>query len=255
MTPGQPARAMFVTKPVVGGRRIRFALAGCGRISANHFEAMATHADACELVGVCDVDPAALAAATAKTGSPGFPSLDAMLAGTDADCVVLATPSMLQSGLSRDLFEAWCGDARNGVIIADFAVQGTLAREILGAPETVLARSGERLPLRCSVDAISFSAHADFEQTSGFVDELAPPHVVLVHGEAGEMGRLQRALQAREAQILRLYFGLDHPEPLTLEQIGAQLGITRERVRQIKERALLRLRHAGQAAALESFLA
>jgi cleavage and polyadenylation specificity factor subunit 3 len=38
-------------------------------------------------------------------------------------CVVLATPSMLQSGLSRELFEAWCEDARNGVVIADFAVQ------------------------------------------------------------------------------------------------------------------------------------
>ena len=38
-------------------------------------------------------------------------------------CVVLATPSMLQTGLSRELFEAWCEDARNGVIIADFAVQ------------------------------------------------------------------------------------------------------------------------------------
>jgi hypothetical protein len=38
-------------------------------------------------------------------------------------CVVLATPSMLQTGLSRELFESWCEDARNGVIIADFAVQ------------------------------------------------------------------------------------------------------------------------------------
>lgn len=38
-------------------------------------------------------------------------------------CVILATPSMLQTGLSRELFEAWCEDSRNGVIIADFAVQ------------------------------------------------------------------------------------------------------------------------------------
>jgi cleavage and polyadenylation specificity factor subunit 3 len=60
-------------------------------------------------------------------------------------CVVLATPSMLQSGLSRDLFEAWCEDPRNGIIIADFAVQGTLAREILGGPDTVLARSGQKV--------------------------------------------------------------------------------------------------------------
>ncbi len=97
MTPGPAGRAMFVTKPVVGGRPIRFSLAGCGRISANHFEAMAAHAGACELVGVCDVDPDALAAATAKTGAPGFPTLDALLDGTDADCVVLATPSGLHA--------------------------------------------------------------------------------------------------------------------------------------------------------------
>ena len=61
-------------------------------------------------------------------------------------------------------------------------------------------------------------------------------------------------LRDREAKVLRLYFGLDGPEPLTLEEIGALLGITRERVRQIKEKALQRLRHAGQAQALESFL-
>jgi hypothetical protein len=46
-----------------------------------------------------------------------------------------------------------------------------------------------------AVDAISFSAHADFEQTSGFVAALSPPHIVLVHGEAGEMMRLRAALE------------------------------------------------------------
>ena len=54
---------------------------------------------------------------------------------------------------------------------------------------------------------------------------------------------------------LRLYFGLDGPEPMTLEEIGSLLGITRERVRQIKEKALSRLRHVSRARALESFLA
>jgi RNA polymerase primary sigma factor len=61
-------------------------------------------------------------------------------------------------------------------------------------------------------------------------------------------------LKEREAKILRLYFGLDSEEPMTLEQIGALLGITRERVRQIKEKALSRLRHVSRARALESFL-
>jgi RNA polymerase primary sigma factor len=49
-------------------------------------------------------------------------------------------------------------------------------------------------------------------------------------------------LKGREATVLRLYFGFDGNEPLTLEEIGARLGVTRERVRQIKERALFRLR-------------
>jgi len=46
-----------------------------------------------------------------------------------------------------------------------------------------------------SVDAISFSAHADFDQTSNFLDVLRPQHVILVHGEANEMGRLRKALE------------------------------------------------------------
>jgi RNA polymerase primary sigma factor len=49
-------------------------------------------------------------------------------------------------------------------------------------------------------------------------------------------------LSARESRILRLYYGLTNEEPMTLEQIGSVLGITRERVRQIRDRALRRLR-------------
>jgi RNA polymerase primary sigma factor len=61
------------------------------------------------------------------------------------------------------------------------------------------------------------------------------------------------SLREREAKVLRLYYGLDGQEPMTLEQIGDLLGITRERVRQIKEKALVRLRHASRARFLESF--
>jgi RNA polymerase primary sigma factor len=62
-------------------------------------------------------------------------------------------------------------------------------------------------------------------------------------------------LKEREAKVLRLYFGLeDGHDPMTLEEIGALLGITRERVRQIKEKALVRLRHASRARYLETFM-
>lgn len=49
-------------------------------------------------------------------------------------------------------------------------------------------------------------------------------------------------LRQRDARILRMYFGFDTEEPMTLEQIGSRLGVTRERVRQIRDRALRRLR-------------
>lgn len=61
------------------------------------------------------------------------------------------------------------------------------------------------------------------------------------------------SLTEREAKVLRLYYGLDDQEPMTLEQIGELLSITRERVRQIKEKGLKRLRHATRARFLETF--
>lgn len=61
-------------------------------------------------------------------------------------------------------------------------------------------------------------------------------------------------LKPREARVLRMYFGLAGDEPMTLEDIGEVLGVTRERVRQIKDRALLKLRHNSRKRALESFL-
>ncbi len=86
---------MVKFKPLVTGRRPRFALVGCGRIAANHFSAFEQMRDRAELVAVCDIDSAALAAATNRTGARGYGSLTELLAGSDADIVVLATPSGL----------------------------------------------------------------------------------------------------------------------------------------------------------------
>jgi UDP-N-acetyl-2-amino-2-deoxyglucuronate dehydrogenase len=79
-------------------RKIRFALVGCGRIAANHFAAIEKHSDRCELVDICDTDQAFLDAAATRTGATPHPNLAAMLARTEADCVILTTPSGLHPG-------------------------------------------------------------------------------------------------------------------------------------------------------------
>ena len=88
---------MHIQRPAVSDRKVRFALVGCGRISSNHFDAIKQHSERAELVAVCDTDPAALAAATSRTGAHGFDSMTEMLAESRTDCVVLATPSGLHS--------------------------------------------------------------------------------------------------------------------------------------------------------------
>ena len=109
-------------------------------------------------------------------------------------CVVMASPGMMQSGLSRDLFEAWCTDSRNTCIIAGYCVEGTLAKQVLAEPEEIITLSGQKIPRKCQVDYISFSAHTDYLQTSEFIRVLRPPNIILVHGEATEMLRLKNAL-------------------------------------------------------------
>ena len=69
--------------------------------------------------------------------------------------------------------------------------------------------------------------------------------------------QIQRAmsiLDERETEILRMYYGLDGSEPLTLEQIGDRFSLTRERIRQIKERALTRLRQSSYRHSLKGLL-
>lgn len=79
----------------VTDRKIRFALVGCGRIASNHFEAIDSQAERCEIVDVCDTDRGALAKAVERCGARGHTRLADMLQTTTADCVVLTTPSGL----------------------------------------------------------------------------------------------------------------------------------------------------------------
>ena len=86
-------------------------------------------------------------------------------------------------------------------------------------------------------------------------DQLSPrPDEHVFENALAEMlNSALSTLDERQARVLRLYYGLDDEEPRTLEEIGALLGVTRERVRQIKEKALARLRHPTRARFLESY--
>ena len=81
--------------PPVTDRKIRFAVVGCGRIATNHFNAIKQHGDRAELVAVCDVDGRALDQAAAATQATPHATLTGLLRHSDADVVVLTTPSGL----------------------------------------------------------------------------------------------------------------------------------------------------------------
>lgn len=69
-----------------------------------------------------------------------------------------------------------------------------------------------------------------------------------------EIERSMDALTSREADVIRLYFGLKGNQPHTLEEIGQKFDLTRERVRQIKEKAIRRLKHTGRSRTLRAYL-
>ena len=85
-------------------------------------------------------------------------------------------------------------------------------------------------------------------------DSDAPDYKLDVESLKIEIGRILKTLTPREELIIRLYFGIYQDRPFNLEEIGERLKLTRERVRQIKERALKRLRHQSRSQFLRIFL-
>ncbi|WP_306353154.1 RNA polymerase sigma factor RpoD/SigA [Flavobacterium sp. '19STA2R22 D10 B1'] len=69
-----------------------------------------------------------------------------------------------------------------------------------------------------------------------------------------EIERALETLTPREADVVRLYFGLGDQHPMTLEEIGETFDLTRERVRQIKEKAIRRLKHTSRSKILKTYL-
>jgi len=104
-------------------------------------------------------------------------------------CVMLASPGMMQSGVSRELLERWAPDPRNGVVITGYSVEGTMARMLMQEPESITAvmtkgasRMGKSeavmIPRRCSVQEYAFAAHVDGVENREFIEEVSAPVVV-----------------------------------------------------------------------------
>ncbi|NOZ61718.1 MAG: RNA polymerase sigma factor RpoD/SigA [Calditrichaeota bacterium] len=114
--------------------------------------------------------------------------------------------------------------------------------------------------LQRSAKHLSLDAPFNEEEENRLLDVLenqnqpAPDKQLMNESLKIELNEALSTLSKREAEVVKLYFGLNSETPLTLEEIGEHFELTRERVRQIKEKALRRLRHASRSRALRSYL-
>ena len=112
-------------------------------------------------------------------------------------CVVLASPGMLQSGISRELLERWAPSEKNGVVITGYSVEGTMAKQLMNEPDSIpsimgrntgagsvsaIRRGGaeEKVTIqrRCTVTVHSFAAHVDGIENQSFIQEVGASVVV-----------------------------------------------------------------------------
>jgi RNA polymerase primary sigma factor len=107
---------------------------------------------------------------------------------------------------------------------------------------------------------VSMDAPLNHEEESNMYDVMlskdtpSPDRELLNESLRKEIERALSTLTHREANIVKLYFGLGGKHPHTLEEIGEEFDLTRERVRQIKEKAIKRLKHATRSKILKSYL-
>ncbi len=114
--------------------------------------------------------------------------------------------------------------------------------------------------LKVSIPHLSIDAPTSDEDDSSLREVIpdteapSPDEEVIERSMQEDVAEALKTLTPREAKILTLYYGIGREEALTLEEIGRILGLTRERVRQIKEKAIKRLRHASRSSYLKAYL-
>ncbi|MEQ8323861.1 MAG: RNA polymerase sigma factor RpoD/SigA [Vicingaceae bacterium] len=126
---------------------------------------------------------------------------------------------------------------------------------ILDIPEDKIRES-----LKVSGRHVSVDAPLSEEEGGSLLDVLSNNEVVdsddtlMVESLRNEIERSLSTLNVKEREVIRLFFGLGSNHGLTLEEIGSKFDLTRERVRQIKEKAIRRLRHTSRSHLLKSYL-
>jgi hypothetical protein len=132
-----------------------------------------------------------------QTSDTDLSSLDA-----DGPMVVFASPGMLHSGRSLEIFKKWAGSSRNMVILPGYCVPGTVGAHLLShqpSGERLIPVPGEVSPIvtRLRVENLSFSAHADAKGILTLLRTCRPRTVVLVHGERKKMRQLREVIQTK----------------------------------------------------------
>lgn len=85
-------------------------------------------------------------------------------------------------------------------------------------------------------------------------DALSPADAASISLLKEQLNEVLKTLTPRESKVLSLRFGLEDGHPRTLEEVGSQFGVTRERIRQIEAKALRKLRHPSRSKKLRDFL-
>jgi RNA polymerase primary sigma factor len=116
-----------------------------------------------------------------------------------------------------------------------------LSRELQIKVESVRAVERAEQSSSASRHSLCIDDSLGFSETLADENTATPDEIILNQSELMKTRELLQVLDERERDILRLRFGLDGSEPLTLKEIGAQLGLTRERVRQIQNESLRKL--------------
>jgi RNA polymerase primary sigma factor len=114
--------------------------------------------------------------------------------------------------------------------------------------------------LKTNSRTVSMDAPISSEEDNTMYDVLqssetpSPDRNLINESLSYEIDRALSTLSSREAKVLKLYFGLGMKHPFTLEEIGEELHLTRERVRQIKEKAIKRIQYTTRCRILKTYL-